>query len=54
MGICLDILQGGVGGWTETYNSGSTGNFNATTSFEFIIQQQVPDIKCIDFLTGIV
>jgi hypothetical protein len=43
-------IQGGVGGWTETYNSGS---FNATTSFEFIIQQQVPDIKCIDFLTGI-
>ena len=41
---------GAGSGWTETYNSGA---INATTSFDFIIQQQVPDIKCIDFLTGI-
>ena len=37
-------------GWSETYQ---TGSFTATADFEFIIQQQIPDIKIIDFLTGL-
>ena len=41
---------GAGSGWTETYNSGA---ISAGTTYDFIIQQQVPDIKCIDFLTGI-
>jgi len=31
----------------------STGSFNVATVFEFIIAEQIPDIKIIDFLTGL-
>jgi len=31
----------------------STGSFNVITVFEFIITEQIPDIKIIDFLTGL-
>lgn len=39
--------------WNETYVLSPTGGFRADATFEFIIQQQIPDIKIIDFLTGI-
>ena len=48
--------------WTLTNNEPSeipvtlsfpTGSFLCDTNFEFIITQQTPDIKIIDFLTGI-
>ena len=39
--------------WTNQYILAPTGGFLATATFEFIIQQQIPDIKIIDFLTGI-
>lgn len=35
---------------TETY---STGSFSAPASFEFVITEQIPEIKVIDFLTGL-
>jgi hypothetical protein len=35
---------------TDTY---STGSFSVATVFEFIITEQIPDIKVIDFLTGL-
>ena len=31
----------------------STGSFSVATVFEFIITEQIPDIKVIDFLTGL-
>ena len=31
----------------------STGSFLCDTNFEFVITQQIPDIKIIDFLTGL-
>lgn len=34
----------------ETYN---TGSFSAPASFEFVITDQIPEIKVIDFLTGL-
>ena len=37
-------------GWTNTWESGS---FNATTTFQFVIGAQMPDIKVIDFITGL-
>ena len=39
--------------WTNQYILAPTGGFPAAPTFEFIIQQQIPDIKIIDFLTGI-
>ena len=39
--------------WTNQYILAPTGGFQATATFEFIIQQQIPEIKIIDFLTGI-
>ena len=36
--------------WTDTYD---TGTFQLFATFEFIITEQVPDIKIIDFLTGL-
>ena len=39
--------------WTNQYILAPTGGFPAAATFEFIIQQQIPDIKIIDFLTGI-
>jgi len=37
-------------GWSESYN---TGSFSATATFEFNIIEQIPDMKIIDFLTGL-
>ncbi len=39
-----------VGGWAETY---STTNFTASATFQFVITEQIPDMKIIDFLTGL-
>ncbi len=39
--------------WTNQYILAPTGGFPASATFEFIIQQQIPEIKIIDFLTGI-
>ena len=39
-----------VGGWSETY---STTNFTASATFQFVITEQIPDMKIIDFLTGL-
>tara|TARA_R110000796_G_scaffold86836_1_gene187812 strand:+ start:1061 stop:3160 length:2100 start_codon:yes stop_codon:yes gene_type:complete len=39
------------GQWAESYSTNSSFNTNATT--EFIITQQIPEMKVIDFLTGI-
>lgn len=39
--------------WTNQYILAPTGGFRAEATFEFIIQQQIPDIKILDFLTGI-
>jgi hypothetical protein len=36
-----------------TVDTFSTGSFSVTAQFEFIITQQIPDIKVIDFLTGL-
>jgi hypothetical protein len=36
--------------WTDTYD---TGTFQLFATFEFIITEQIPDIKIIDFLTGL-
>ena len=35
---------------TESYN---TGSFSAPADFEFVITEQIPEIKVIDFLTGL-
>ena len=35
-----------VGGWSETY---STTNFTASATFQFVITEQIPDMKIIDF-----
>ena len=42
-------LLGGV----ERFNTYTSAAFSHTNAFDFIITQQIPDIKCIDFLTGI-
>ena len=43
--------------WDLVYSGGSdtydTGAFNAPASFEFVITDQIPEIKVIDFLTGL-
>ena len=36
--------------WTDTYD---TGTFIAYATFQFVISEQIPDIKIIDFLTGL-
>lgn len=36
--------------WTDTYD---TGTFPLYATFEFVITEQIPDIKIIDFLTGL-
>ena len=41
---------GGITGWSETY---STTNFTASATFQFVITEQIPDMKIIDFLTGL-
>jgi len=37
-------------GWNDTYD---TGSFAVAATFEFIITEQIPDIKILDFLTGL-
>ena len=37
-------------GWTNVWES---GNFTATTTFQFIFGAQMPSIKVIDFMTGL-
>jgi len=37
-------------GWAETYD---ITNFSATATFQFVITEQIPDMKIIDFLTAI-
>jgi hypothetical protein len=37
----------------EAFNTYTSASFSHTNAFDFIITQQIPDIKCIDFLTGI-
>jgi len=44
--------------WTVVVPSGtdetfSTGNYILTTEYEFVITSEIPDIKIIDFLTGL-
>lgn len=40
-------------GLTTFYTNFTSSAFNHTNTFEFMMTQQIPDIKCIDFLTGI-
>jgi len=40
-------------GTIESFKTYTSAAFNHTNSFDFIITQQVPDIKCIDLLTGL-
>tara|TARA_R110000803_G_scaffold14328_4_gene39786 strand:- start:3863 stop:6016 length:2154 start_codon:yes stop_codon:yes gene_type:complete len=40
----------GGGGWTNTWESGT---FNHTTTFQFVVGAQIPDIKVIDFMNGL-
>ena len=37
----------------ETFNTYTSAAFSHTNQFDFIITQQIPDLKIIDFLTGI-
>jgi hypothetical protein len=37
----------------ESFNTYTSASFSHTNAFDFIITQQIPEIKCIDFLTGI-
>ena len=37
----------------ENFNTYTSAAFSHTNSFDFIITQQIPDLKIIDFLTGI-
>lgn len=38
---------------TTFYTNFTSSSFTHTNTFEFMMTQQIPDIKCIDFLTGI-
>jgi hypothetical protein len=40
-------------GGLEPFNTYTSASFSHTNAFDFIITQQIPDLKCIDFLTGI-
>jgi len=40
-------------GGLEPFNTYTSAAFSHTNAFDFIITQQIPDLKCIDFLTGI-
>lgn len=48
-GITWSVNYSGAGS-AETYN---TGTFNAPASFEFVVTDQIPEIKVIDFVTGL-
>ena len=43
-------FQGAGSGWSEFWE---TTVFSATATFQFVITEQIPDMKIIDFLTGI-
>ena len=43
-------FQGAGSGWSEFWQ---TTVFSATATFQFVITEQIPDMKIIDFLTGI-
>ena len=36
--------------WTETY---TVSQFNATTDFDFVVAEQIPDVSIMSFLTGL-
>lgn len=40
-------------GWTNEYATSPNGDFNATLDFDFVITNQIPLIKVIDFMTGL-
>jgi len=42
----------GNSGWQETYTTG-TNTVTADASIDFVVSQQIPDIKTLDFLTSI-
>ena len=42
----------GVGGWENEWTNSAAG-FNFATEFEFIIGQQMPNLKIIDFMNGL-
>jgi hypothetical protein len=37
----------------SAYGTYSTGTFNTSTVFQFVVSQQMPEMKIIDFLTGL-
>ena len=43
----------GGGATPNTFDTSDNGTFTCDTNFEFVISQQTPDIKIIDFLTGL-
>jgi len=43
-------FQGAGSGWSEFWE---TTAFSATATFQFVITEQIPDMKIIDFLTGL-
>lgn len=51
-----DILwttQYSQSGVSDTITTHSTGSYTAPAEFEFVISEQIPEIKVIDFLTGL-
>jgi hypothetical protein len=52
-------FQGGVqqpaapNGWENIFETSPSGEFNATLDFEFVITEQIPTIKTIDFMNGL-
>jgi len=52
-------FQGGVqqpaapNGWENIFQTSPSGEFNATLDFEFVITEQIPTIKTIDFMNGL-
>ena len=47
-----DILYN-LGGGSQATSNYATGIYNHTSTFDFSISQQIPEMKTIDFLTGI-
>ena len=45
--------DGSGSGAPNTFDTSDNGTFTCDTTFEFVISQQTPDIKIIDFLTGL-
>ena len=39
--------------FNDTYDTADSGPYNYVSAFNFIISQQIPEIKVIDFLTGL-